>query len=158
MQLTCPKCHHVNPAASGKPDEPCPSCGVIYAKAIISAVRSAGAPGDTASGRPRRGPGKASRSGGNFIDELRADSAYPAFRTVVSVATALGYLVAAGAALGGVIGAWPMERPGMLIGGLVAAAVIFVITRVFKEMWLMLADMSDATIRMARQQSDASGG
>lgn len=158
MQLTCPKCHHVNPAATGRTDEPCPSCGVIYAKAIASAVRSVGAPGDTAPGRPRRGPGKATRAEGNFIDELRADSAYPAFRTVVSVATVLGYLVAACMALGAVIAAWPMEKPGLLAVGLLMAAVIFVITRVFKEMWFMLADMSDATIRMARQQADLSGG
>lgn len=39
-----------------------------------------------------------------------------------------------------------------------AAAVVAIVARVLKEMWLMLADMSDATIRMARQQESETRG
>ena len=32
MQVTCPKCNHVNVAASGDPLDSCPSCGLIYSR------------------------------------------------------------------------------------------------------------------------------
>lgn len=36
MTITCPKCQHVNDAATGKPMETCPQCGVIYARAALA--------------------------------------------------------------------------------------------------------------------------
>ena len=36
MQVTCAKCQHVNDAATGKPMETCPQCGVIYARAALA--------------------------------------------------------------------------------------------------------------------------
>ncbi|HWU53677.1 MAG TPA: hypothetical protein VN153_12785 [Tahibacter sp.] len=36
MTITCPKCQHVNEAATGKPMETCPQCGVIYARAALA--------------------------------------------------------------------------------------------------------------------------
>lgn len=32
MQRTCPKCSHVNPAATGEPLDTCPACGLIYSR------------------------------------------------------------------------------------------------------------------------------
>jgi predicted nucleic acid-binding Zn-ribbon protein len=36
MQVICAKCQHVNDAATGKPMETCPQCGVIYARAALA--------------------------------------------------------------------------------------------------------------------------
>ncbi|WP_257385004.1 hypothetical protein [Tahibacter caeni] len=36
MVITCPKCQHTNDAATGKPMETCPQCGVIYARAALA--------------------------------------------------------------------------------------------------------------------------
>lgn len=36
MQVACAKCQHVNDAATGKPMETCPQCGVIYARAALA--------------------------------------------------------------------------------------------------------------------------
>jgi predicted nucleic acid-binding Zn-ribbon protein len=41
VHKTCPKCHHVNAAATGDPLDECPACGVIYAKAQPRAATSA---------------------------------------------------------------------------------------------------------------------
>lgn len=146
MQLTCPKCHHVNPSATGSPADACPSCGAIYAKAIAATMRTPAraAPARRTADKPE-----------DFLAELRSASAYPAFRTVIGLATVLGYLLAAIVFVGAAVSAWPTKQPGLFVGGLVGSVVIFVLTRVFKEMWLMLADMSDATIRMASQGRSA---
>jgi hypothetical protein len=36
MAVTCPKCQTVNDAATGAPNESCPQCGVIYARAAVA--------------------------------------------------------------------------------------------------------------------------
>lgn len=32
MQVTCPKCSHINETATGDPVDACPSCGLIYSR------------------------------------------------------------------------------------------------------------------------------
>jgi len=143
MTIICPKCGHANHQPTGAADEACPSCGVIYAKARVAAHFNA-----------QRAPRPAPRPQRpvNFIDLLRTESHYPTFRTVVSLATLFGYFLAFLLFLGAVIAWWGDKAWGLGVGGVMAAAAVAVVARVFKEMWLMLADMSDATIRMARQQ------
>lgn len=36
MAFECPKCGTVNPASTGQPGETCPSCAVIYSKALMA--------------------------------------------------------------------------------------------------------------------------
>lgn len=161
MSETCPKCKHVNPMATGAVTEACPACGVIYAKARMAASdpisRSPPVSKPTRSQpRPSESAPRYRDAAAEFIEELRATSHYPAFRTVVSFATWCGYIVAAILFTGAFFTWWKAESAGIWIGGMVFAIIIAITARVFREVSLMLADMSDATIRMARRQDAAS--
>jgi len=84
---------------------------------------------------------------------LRVESIYPIFRGFVQLFYVIGLLLAAACAIGGVVA---LLRTG---GGMVALAVgiglavlLVLFARLFKETSLMLADMSDAMVRIARNQ------
>lgn len=140
MQKTCIKCNHVNPTATGADTEACPRCGVIYAKAQPTLARPQTAP----SGKRRQGAEP-------FIERLRADSLYPTFRSIVNIAHVLGQILAVLVLVTGLIGGYNLSSPGTAVGTLIAAIFISVLSRVAKEASLMLADMSDATVRMAQR-------
>lgn len=64
----------------------------------------------------------------------------------------LGYLAGALIIIGAVVAMTRDLSNGISGGVIVFGAIVIVATRVFKESSLMLADMSDATIRMAERQ------
>ena len=145
--ITCPKCRKLNSRPTGAPDEACPYCGVIYAKAR---------PGTVPASVPAREPVVSARppsSAQEFLKTLRAESSYPAFRAVIGFATIVGYLLTFAVVVGGLIAAWNGAGAGPVIYGLLGGFALYIATRVFKEMWLMLADLTDATIRTARDRS-----
>ena len=150
MLRICAKCNHPNPDATGSDVDACPACGAIYAK-----VQAFGVKPEQAVGAPRAAARRSVRVDPSvpFIDRLRTESHYPAFRTVVGVFAILGYVVAGLTLLGAVIAGW---RGGggaaAIIGGLVFACVICIFSKVAKEASLMLADLSDAMVRMAERQ------
>ena len=148
--IVCPKCNKLNANATGAPDEACPHCGVIYAKARPGALPVA------APARRVVVADAPPSSAQEFLKELRAKSAYPAFRAVVGFATIVGYLITALAVVAGIVATWKGAGPGPVIYGLLGGFALYVATRVFKEMWLMLADLTDATVRMARESDRAS--
>ena len=67
MAITCPKCQTINQAATGEPNETCPHCGVIYARATAVQAQRRVAESVRASlpsrvqEREQRGPGFAER-------------------------------------------------------------------------------------------------
>lgn len=143
----CLKCGH---SAQYDTDQPisCPSCGAIYSK-VEQSLREGPAP------RPRpvaRLTPTLSRSDEPdhhaFAAQLRQESLYPTFRTVVKIAYWLGVLAAVLVAIGGIVTSFSAGASA-LIGGIAIGALIFVFAKVGKEMSLMLADLSDATIRSA---------
>ena len=71
---------------------------------------------------------------------------------MVGVFAIMGYVVAGIALVGGSIAAWRGAGAGAFLGGLVFACVTGVIAKVAKEASLMLADLSDAMVRMAERQ------
>ena len=145
MQVTCIKCNHVNPNATGSAHDACPKCGVIYAKAqqaMAPAVR-----------RPVANS-KLEHSPNQFIEELREASIYPTFRSVISLGYVLGLVLAVLLALGGIVGGYKAGSFGTAFGAVFAAIVIAVIARFMKEASLMLADMSDATVLMAKKSME----
>ncbi|MCH7341999.1 hypothetical protein LZ017_01175 [Pelomonas sp. CA6] len=85
-----------------------------------------------------------------FLQRIRSNSAYPTFRVMVSVFTGLGYLSAVGAALG--LGSLLSSTSGYGVlgyaGGVLLGLVVAVLTRVAKEMALMMADVADSAITM----------
>lgn len=140
--ITCPKCRKLNSQPTGAPDEACPHCGVIYAKVRGHDFQLSGA---SAERRTQRRVTSA-----DFIEQLREQSAYPTFRAVVNISTIIGYVFGVATLIVGLIVSWRSESYGLFFGTLVAGIGSLVLTRVFKELAMMLADMSDATIRMAR--------
>lgn len=161
MQKTCVKCDHVNPLASGADSEACPSCGVIYAKALATGVRPVrraapqsgfGAPSGYGASRNHAGTDEidnlrvAQRA--DFVIRMRAQSLYPTVRTLVKLGNWFAMALAAAVLLGGVLS----SRSGGVFGILAAAgvaAVIVIVSFAVREMSLMLADLSDAAVRMA---------
>lgn len=162
---TCLKCGHVNPAATGSETEACPQCGAIYAR--VKAAMASGQPVRSAksadSGFPARNgapaappkpPPKVHRYTGHtpepFINNLRDGTHYPAFRTVVRLGLFFGYFLAVCGVIGGI--AAMINRDGTfwhLLIGLGAAAVVFLLTRIWFELTIMIVDIADASVRTA---------
>lgn len=158
MQKTCLKCGHVNPSATGDDLEACPSCEAIYSRVEAALARKSQSKPPAPAPAPRPpAPAPFVWKGREaiFLDQLRRDSNYPTFRSVVGLFTGIGYLLAAVVALGG---ATAMVTTNFLVGGipLLVAVVIFVLTRLGKEIWLMVADGCDALVHMAARQESQS--
>jgi hypothetical protein len=81
-----------------------------------------------------------------YLVSLRSASCYPNFRTLIFVATIVGYLVAAAIGLSGLFSGF---GPPAFIGGLLAAALVAVLTKVSQEAAHMLADIADSAIELA---------
>lgn len=166
---TCLKCGHVNHAAVGSDTEACPNCGAIYAR--VRAAVANGQPvratkmidpvaqgGETASHR-RRGSGVAASSGGPYIDRLRGHTQYPTFRTVVRFGLYFGYFLTAMALLGGVIAAFQRDGSAMhLLIGIGLAAAVFLLTRLWFELTIMIVDIADASVRTAENSERSEQG
>ena len=147
----CLKCGH-SATYSGTPPESCPSCGAIYAKVEAAFSQSEGPPSRLppaarAASSRRRG---STRDVHAFTQTMRQESLYPAWRTIVGACSLLGYLFAALIFIGGLVAikqSWAAP-----IAGAALAAVVAFIAKMMKEMWLMLADLSDASVRIAAAQ------
>jgi hypothetical protein len=154
MSKRCLKCQHVAEIEYSD-TAACPACGAVYSKVEQSARAVGPAPAaasevDIGAAPPKVPSGRAPQSDG-FIEVLRAESIYPTFRGFVQVFYVLGLVLAAMLFVGGIIGGFMSggATPGMVGAG---TAVLFVLlARLFKETWLMLADLSDAMIRVARR-------
>jgi|GEM_PF-2001874 len=162
---TCLKCGHVNPAATGSETEACPLCGAIYAR--VKAAMASGQPVRTAkaadSGFPERSSAPAAptkpppkvhqytgRAPDPYIVRLRDGTLYPAFRTVVRLGLFFGYLVAAGCLIGGFVTMF--GRDGTFYHLLIGAgtgALVFLLTRIWFELTVMIVDIADASVRTA---------
>ena len=155
-EKTCRKCGHVA-TYSGMEPQSCMECGAVYRKveeamqqasegrfsqlprASVSAQLAAGRGGE-------RRPAVAGVHG--FAEQMRSDSLYPFWRKLVGIATVLGYVLAGFMMVGAVVTLF-RGAVGAGIGGMVAAALIAFMVRMAKELWLMLADLSDASMRIA---------
>lgn len=156
--ITCPKCRKLNSHPTGAPDEACPHCGVIYAKVLAhqaNLARPPAPPPASAPPAPRRAPRRETDT--DFVEQLRDQSVYPTFRAVVNISTIIGYVFGVATLIGGLIVAWRAESYGLFFGTLVVGIGSLVMTRVFKEVAMMFADMSDATIRTARRAEGGGG-
>lgn len=87
----------------------------------------------------------------NFLNHIRNNSFYPAFRGFIQFFTIVGYITAVLVAVFGFF----TKNIGAILLFLLGAIVIAVLVRVSKEVSLMLADIADATINFAGSQPDA---
>jgi len=87
-----------------------------------------------------------------YLEQIRADSAYPVYRGIINTIALLFYAVAALFALGAIVGGLgTMTRSfvtglGGLILGLILAALYYFLGRFFKEAALILADIGDSIV------------
>ncbi len=154
----CLKCGHVSSAI---PDpQACPSCGAVYAK-VESAqqANTAAAAREAREAQRRRDSQFAKPSGFSsakpqsaqatpFLKRLRAESAYPTFRALVGLFTWLLVIIAGIA----VLVAWISGSAAAAIGTTAGSLVVIIFALAGREVALMLADLSDASIRTAERQ------
>ena len=150
-EKTCRKCGHTTTYNSMEPQS-CTACGAIYAK-VEEALREA------AEGRAARAASAAAAPAPRtvvvrgidvhaYAARMRGDSLYPVWRQLVGIVTFLGYTLAVLLLVGGIVSV----VQGSVNAGIVSVAgavFIAVMTRATKEFWLMLADLSDANVRLA---------
>ncbi len=83
-----------------------------------------------------------------YLDRIRSDSAYPAFRGVVNIIALLLYVVGALFIIGAVLVGFGVLGDGMnpvaFISGMVLGLFYFVIGKVLREVSLMIADVADS--------------
>lgn len=140
MSMTCLKCGLVNPGEVAN-TAACPRCGVIYAKAQSAPFR-----------RSESGPvtPDPTHGLGGYVRQLREQSLYPTFRAVVGVCYWVSVAVAAIVMIGGAV-AFFRSGPVVGLSTIGGAAFFWLIMRSFREAGLMLADLSDAAVRIAQQ-------
>lgn len=157
-EKTCRKCGHTAVFEVMEPQS-CPECGAIYSK--VEAALRGEEPARTRAA-VERGPSSrfpvASRGPGTdvhaFAQRMREDSLYPVWRKLVGLCTLLGYLWAV---LILVVSLITVFKGSVTVGltGIGGAAFLAVMTRTAKEMWLMLADLSDAAVHLAARRDGA---
>jgi hypothetical protein len=87
-----------------------------------------------------------------YLEAIRSDSAYPTYRGFIGIIALLGYILAGIVALGAVgTGLFSMNKSAgtgiaIMVGGLIYAAILFLMARFFKEAALILADIGDSTV------------
>ena len=150
----CLKCGKSTAYEGAEPDS-CSHCGAIYRK-VEEALRGPTTRPMTTAAVPRTAQ-KRERAMDHFefAEVMRSESIYPTFRTVVNVIYWVGIALALILFTGGVISTAKLSiGPGPAIAGFVMAVLLYIVFRVTKEMSLMLADLSDATVRMAARQEN----
>ena len=170
MQRRCLKCGRVNAQAVGSATEACPTCGAIHSRVEAMAARSE----SEAPHRPAP-PGAAPREAvpvpkprpnatphdteptnlAAFAVKMRAATLYPNFRLwekllyFVSVAVCFMGAISAGIVV--------VSLGGRAVG-ICAGVLVFLLMQFFAaiaiELSIMLADLSDAAVRLAARDSE----
>lgn len=170
---TCLKCGHVNPLATGSPVDECPQCGAIYSR--VKAAVAAGKPlrsgksGDSGfqqvTETPLDNPKKVAAQPPHrayvrerYVETLRGDTHYPTFRTVVRLGLFFGYLLAACALVGGAVSAFKSGGTAWhIMIGAGAGAFLYLLTRIWFELTVMIVDIADASVRTAENSEPRQG-
>ena len=87
-----------------------------------------------------------------FVKLLRSESLYPTFRAAVNVAFWLGVVLAVGCVIGGIVTVRSSETVRPLLIAIAVALGWMVLILLAREAALMIADLSDAAVRMAQGQ------
>ena len=164
MSKKCLKCGHI---AEGEPTA-CPACGAIYAKVeaafakvnadlAMSAELGAEVPQrNVGLTRGRRAMDGMSRD--QYVDVLRQETLYPTTRSLTNIIHWFFIVVAVGVLIGGGLVGFKAGA-GAVIGALLLAGGIYLVSRLMTEMTVMIIDLCDSNVRTAyhtergRQQS-----
>ncbi|MEN5208000.1 hypothetical protein ABE493_07740 [Stenotrophomonas terrae] len=93
----------------------------------------------------------------DFVAELRQRSHYPYLRGVVNFFVVIGYIAAGLVAVLGVLMAMKGGGNGLTAAVMlwIGAAVVLALVRLGRELFLMLADIADGVLYMAKGQSES---
>lgn len=159
-QKTCLKCGHIASFEELAP-QACSNCGAIYSKVEAAAahgapLRAAAAAKETAGAArmpaPRRPRREAWSDVQRFAERMRAESLYPTWRELVKWVTWFWYAFAVISLLVTMVATRLSFVPTLTaVGG---ALLVAIVTRVGKELSLMLADLADASVRVAAKQDE----
>ena len=153
MARTCLKCGQSNNLATGDQLEACPKCGAIYSR--VEAAMNSGFSVSTFDSKATASNSAARSSSSDphsFAERMREESIYPTYRSLTNAIYILGLCFAALWVLGGVVSIFTSEGVSRFFAPLVAiflAIVTVFFSKLFREVSLMLCDMSDASIRTA---------
>lgn len=89
-----------------------------------------------------------------FVDKMRRESLYPTFRNLVQAIYWIWVVLAVIMLVGGVLSLLLGSGLGRVMGpitGIGLSLFFFIIARTSKEVSLMLADLSDAAVRLAQK-------
>lgn len=160
MQRKCLKCGHHNTAASGDELEACPACGAIYSRVDAAISGRASEPVRPTVSSPVKPSGferRARRQSEEldvheFAEVLRSESLYPTFRSLVKLIYWFLIALAIFSGLGTLMLIFTgsgVGRIGGVIGGIFATLFFILVAKLTSETSLMLADLSDAAVRIA---------
>lgn len=168
MQRKCLKCGHVNHSATGEALEACPQCGAIYSRveAALAARAAAGpssvparpvSPSPSAPSSVQRPQPKTEQELDvhEFAETMRSGSLYPTFRSLVKVFYWFWMLLAVVAGIGTLVTVFIGSGFGRIGGGLAGLFMtlfFILLAKLTSETSLMLADLSDAAVRIAAKQ------
>lgn len=85
-----------------------------------------------------------------YLNHIRSNTAYLTYRSIIDIIAVLGYCLAGITALGTLIAGFRSMQHSViggsitLIGGLLGAALIFLLVAFWKEASLILADIGDS--------------
>ena len=169
MQRKCLKCGHINSAATGDALEACPQCGAIYSRVEAALAARAAAGPNSVPARPmppsqppaqptaRRPQSRTEKEldVADFAEKMRSASLYPTFRSLVKLISLFWMALAVGAAIVAVVVLFKGNGIGRItgvLGGVFSCLFCILVARLTSEMSLMLADLSDAAVRIAAKQ------
>ena len=169
MQRKCLKCGHINSAATGDALEACPQCGAIYSRVEAALAARAAAGPNSVPARPmppsqppaqptaRRPQSRTEKEldVADFAETMRSASLYPTFRSLIKVFYWFWMLLAVIAAIGTLVTLFKGTGSSRIVGGLggLFMTLFFIlVARLTSETSLMLADLSDAAVRIAAKQ------
>lgn len=173
MQRKCLKCGHINSASTGDALEACPQCGAIYSRVEAALAARAAAGPNSVPARPippiqpaTQPPAQPAARGtqartekeldvADFAEKMRSASLYPTFRSLVKLISLFWMALAVGAAIVAVVVLFKGNGIGRItgvLGGVFSCLFCILVARLTSEMSLMLADLSDAAVRIAAKQ------
>lgn len=151
MERQCLKCQHVA-NVPGLPTDECPQCGAIYTR-VEEHLRNkqAGAIAPTPKPQAQRRAQHSTRL--SYVEDLRNETLYPTSRWWVNLVHTIITVVCAVGAIGALF-----VLTKSVAAGLAALAVLLVVwltSRIAKEMCQMIVDLCDASVRTAYQAEQA---
>ncbi len=145
MERKCLKCQHVA-NVPGLPTDECPQCGAIYTKveAYLQSKQSAAIASLQKTPANRRSQSDARAA---YVEDLRNETLYPTARWSVNLVHTIFTVLCAIGVIGGLFALTKSLAVGLT--ALCVSILLWLTSRIAKEMSQMIIDLCDASVRTA---------